>query len=240
MSRYQILDVDSEVFGFPVAKIVPDTITQRELEHVISCLKEKNVRLVFWASNPNDEESQRAAKRCNGFLADRKVTYVIDLDHVSKKSGNYGWLIEEYTDALPCADLEDLAIQVGQFSRFRVDSRIPEDKFIALYKLWIRNSVNRKVADDVLVARDSGKIVGMVTVGKKNERGDIGLFAVDSGMRGRKLGTALVSGARAWARRKGFRYAQVVTQGENVTACKFYEKCGYQIDKIEFFYHFWI
>ena len=240
MNPFQILNVDSEVFGFPVAKIIPDKLTQGELEQVISCLKKENVRLVFWASNPNDEESQRAAKLCNGFLADRKVTYVIDIEHISKQSESFGWLIEEYADTLPCTDLEDLAIQVGEYSRFRVDPRISEDKFVALYKLWIRNSVNKQVADAVLVVRQSGKIVGMVTVGKKNERGDIGLFAVDSGMRGGKLGTALVSGAQEWARRKGFRFAQVVTQGENAAACRFYEKCGYHIDKIEFFYHFWI
>ena len=136
--------------------------------------------------------------------------------------------------------MEKLAIQIGKYSRFGIDPRIPEDKLIDMYKRWIRNSVNRQIADAVFVAHQSGKVVGMVTVGKKNERGDIGLMAVDPGVRGGNLGVALVAVAQDWARRKGFRFAQVVTQGENIAACKLYEKCGYHIDKIEFFYHFWI
>jgi dTDP-4-amino-4,6-dideoxy-D-galactose acyltransferase len=79
----------------------------------------------------------------------------------------------------------------------------------------------------------------MVPVGEKNGRGDIGLLAVDSSMRGKKLGIALVNAAQQWTIENGFTTAQVVTQGENVSACRFYEKCGYRIDKIENVYHFW-
>jgi dTDP-4-amino-4,6-dideoxy-D-galactose acyltransferase len=240
MNLFQILNVDSEVFGFPVAKIIPDKLTLGELEQVISCLKKENVRLAFWASNPNDEESQRAARLYNGFLADKKVTYIIDIGQIPERSAGIARDIEEYADTLPCADLENLAIQVGRNSRFGADPRMPEDKFVALYKLWIRNSVNRQVADAVLVVRQSSKVVGMVTVGMKDGRGNIGLFAVDPGMRGKNLGVSLVYAAQEWARQKELKFAQVVTQGKNVAACRLYEKCGYHIDKIEFFYHFWI
>lgn len=153
MNLFQILDVDSEVFGFPVAKIIPDKLTLRELELVISCLKKENVRLVFWASNPNDEESQRAAQHCHGFLADKKVTFVIDIGEIPGRSTAAHCHIEEYADTLPCAELENLAIQVGKYSRFRVDPRIPKEKFLKMYKLWIRNSVNRQLADAVFVVR---------------------------------------------------------------------------------------
>jgi dTDP-4-amino-4,6-dideoxy-D-galactose acyltransferase len=240
MSLFQILDVDSEIFGFPVAKIIPDTITLRELEEVISRLKKENVRLVFWASNPDDEESQRAAQHCHGFLADKKVTFFTDIGEIPVHSPASGWHIEEYADSMPCAELENLAILVGRHSRFRADPRIPKDRFLAMYRLWIRNSVKRQVADAVFVARQSGKIVGMVTVGAKDGRGDIGLFAVDAGMRRKNVGVSLVRTAQEWAYRKGLKSAQVVTQEKNVAACRLYEKCGYRIGKVEFFYHFWI
>ena len=240
MKRFQILDLDSEIFGFPVARIIPDKLSQGKLERVISSLKKENVQLAYWASNPNDEESQQAARLHHGFVADKKVTFVVDIGQMPERSASIDWDIKEYADNLPSTEMEILAIQIGKYSRFGVDPRIPEDKLIDMYKRWIRNSVNRQVADAVFVARQSGKVVGMVTVGKKNERGDIGLMAVDPGVRGGNLGVALVSAAQAWARRKGFRFAQVVTQGENIAACKLYEKCGYHIDKIEIFYHFWI
>lgn len=240
MTYFQILELDSEIFGYPVAKIVPDRLSPSELKQVIYCLKKENVRLAYWASNPNDEGSQRAARLHHGLMADKKVTFVVDIGQIPEWSARINWDIEEYADNIPSTNMEKLAIQIGKHSRFGADPRIPEDKLIDMYKRWIRNSVNRQIADAVFVARQSGKVVGMVTVGKKNERGDIGLMAVDPDVRGENLGVALVSTAQDWARRKGFGFAQVVTQGENIAACKLYEKCGYHIDKIEFFYHFWI
>jgi len=92
----------------------------------------------------------------------------------------------------------------------------------------------------VLVVRRADKVVGMATVGAKDGRGFIGLFAVDADMRGKNVGVSLIYAAQDWTRRMGLRFAQVVTQGENIGACKLYKKCGYRIEKIEYFYHFWI
>ncbi len=236
----QLLALDSEIFGYPVAKILPDKLTIEELAQITSQLKEDKVRLAFWASDPDDAESQRAARRFHGFLADKKVTFVIDIGQIPKRAINNGWEIEEYAETMPCSDLENLAIEVGRYSRFRVDPRIPKGTFLDMYRTWIRNSVNRQVADMVLVVRQSGRVVGMVTLGVKNGRGDIGLFAVDPVMRRKNLGVSLVFAAQEWTRRSGLRYGQVVTQGKNVAACKLYEKCGYAIDKVEYFYHFWL
>jgi dTDP-4-amino-4,6-dideoxy-D-galactose acyltransferase len=240
MNRFQILEWDSNFFGISIAQILLNELSVEELGQIISQMKREKVKLAYWASNPNDEESQIAARLFQGFLADKKVTFVMDISQISDQADSFNWVIEEYSDTLPCADLEDLSIQAGICSRFKRDSRIPEKKFVDLYLLWIRNSVNRLMADSVLVARQSGNIVGMVTTGEKNGRGSIGLLAVNVDMRGKTLGVALVRAAQAWARAKGLRFAQVITQGENITSCNLYEKCGYKVEKIEHFYHFWI
>lgn len=111
---------------------------------------------------------------------------------------------------------------------------------LSMYKTWIRNSVNGQIADAVLVARHAGRIAGMVTVGRKDGRGDIGLFAVHPEMRGKNLGTALALSARDWFCRQGLESAQVVTQRSNTGACRLYEKCGYRVEKVEYYYHFWL
>ena len=240
MNRFQILDWDSEFFGIPVAQILPAKLSVGELDQVISRMKKEKVKLAYWASNPNDEGSQRGAQLFHGFLADKKVTFVAEISHIYQQSYSFDWVIEEYSDILPYADLENLAIQAGICSRFNRDSRIPERKFVDLYLLWIRNSVNRQMADAVLVAHLSENIVGMVTVVEKNGRGCIGLLAVNEDMQGKNLGIALVRAAHAWARRRGLMSAQVVTQGENIASCNLYKKCGYRIERVEYFYHFWI
>lgn len=240
MKLFEILSVDTEIFGFPVARILPARLTPETLAQILSRLKRENVKLVFWASDPDDEESRKAAQLHHGFLADRKVTFFIDLTKVLDHSESGEWNVEEYGENRPCADLENLAIEIGRNSRFGADPRIPEDRMIALYGLWIRNSVSRKVADAVLVVRQSGKIVGMSTVLERNGQGCIGLFAVDAALRGKRVGIALARAAQEWAQRKGLKSARVVTQETNIPACRLYTKCGYRIDRIEFFYHFWI
>lgn len=237
----QILQWDSDFFGYNVGRILPSRLTSEELKALLESLKKENVTLVYWPSDPEDPESQEAARRSGGFLADRKITYVVDLEQISRQlAEEQNMTIREYTDIETNDDLEDLAIQSGLYSRYKVDPKIGNALYEKLYKLWIRNSVNRSLAEKVLLSMDEGKIAGMVTVGMKNGRGEIGLIAVHETMRGKSVGVHLTRAAQKWAIAKGCRYAQVVTQGNNHAACKLYEKCGYRIESTVNYYHFWL
>lgn len=240
MERFQILKWDSDFFGMPVAQILPDNLSVEDLDLVISQMKMKKIKLAYWASNPNDEESQKGALLFHGFLADKKVTFVMDISRIGNQPERDDRIIEEYTDKVTCTDLENLAVQAGIYSRFKRDVQIPERKFVELYRLWMRNSVSGQMADAVMVARYSGKIAGMVTALEKNGRGNIGLLAIYEDMRGKNIGAELVGAAQRWAYKRRLTYAQVVTQEDNIPSCNLYKKCGYHIDKIEYFYHFWI
>lgn len=241
METYKILEWDSVFFGFTVARILPKKFETQELKTVLGAMKDQGIRLAYWGTDPADNVSNDASKSCKGFLADRKTTYVINADAMRKR---LGLVIDEtdvdlFTELVPSSELEDLAIQAGLYSRFRLDPRIPEHCFKELYRLWIQKSVSGELAEKVFVVRDAGKIVGMTTVGEKDGRGDIGLLAVDNSMRGKSLGGKMVLAAQKWALGRGFQVAQVVTQGDNLPACRFYEKSGYHVDKVEHIHHFW-
>jgi dTDP-4-amino-4,6-dideoxy-D-galactose acyltransferase len=91
-----------------------------------------------------------------------------------------------------------------------------------------------------LAVREGKRIAGMITLGEKNGRGDIGLIAVNPASRGKGYGEALVRSAHRWFIRQGFHEAQVVTQRRNSSACHLFEKCGFSVEKIEHYYHFWL
>jgi dTDP-4-amino-4,6-dideoxy-D-galactose acyltransferase len=239
MKQYQISNWDSDVFGFGVAKILPARLNHLELKEVLEELKLKKVKLVYWASDPQAPFAQQAAEQCNGFLADHKVTYYAALSHPSNLTFP-GVAVEEYAADLPDRDLEFLALQSGIYSRFKVDPRIPKEIFEKIYKLWIANSAKRIIAKNIFVVKKDRRIVGMATLGEKNNRGDIGLLAVHPDYRGLKIGSALMNAARNWFVQQGYTQSQVVTQHANKPACALYEKCGYVIENIEFFYHFWL
>ena len=242
MKSYRILDWDSNFFGLAVAKVLPARLDHDGLGRCLAQMKAEGVRLAYWASDPADEASQEGAWRQGGFLADRKVTYAADAGRIlSMAAGEPApVVVEEYASREVTPELEQLALQAGIFSRFKVDPKMPVGTFEELYRIWIRSSAARTIAEVLYVVRYQETIAGMVAVGEKNGRADIGLIAVDDMLRGQGAGQALVLAARNWGIARGFASAQVVTQGDNVPACRFYEKCGYGIDKVENIYHFWI
>lgn len=238
--EWEILEWDSNFFGFIVARVIPSKLNPKAIKSIINDLKQAKARLVYWAADSRDKISQKAAADFGGILVDQKVTYAAKLKKNPTKNLCLSADVKEYQQKIPNDDLYRLAIQSGYYSRFNVDPNINQKKFRGLYKLWILNSTKKFLADAVLVIKIKNKIAGMVTVSKKGGKANIGLIAVSPDFRGRGLGTNLVRAAQLWSISKGCQIAEVVTQKANIAACKLYEKCGYQIEKIENFYHFWL
>ncbi len=237
--QFQLLDFDTKIFGFKVARILPATLSLKELRTNLNELKNQGVRLVFWQSASSDKQSQRAAHKLQGFLSSEQVTYLINLKKIVRPL-KITAKIEPYRAKLPTPTMKQLAIQIGEHSRFGIDPKIPKKTFHKLYHTWIKNSVKGTAADKVLVVREKNKFVGMITLSAKNGRGDIRLIAVDAKCREKKLGTNLIHAALKYFISKGYTKAQVVTQKANLPACRFYENCGFLQEKIDNFYHFWL
>lgn len=235
------LEWDSRLFGFPVWKISPGALDENSLRKTLGELRAKGAALIYWASDPGDPESQKAAQALGGFLADRKVTYCKDLpERPSRKESPADFGVENYGKKDPDQDLYQLALLSGTHSRFKIDPKIPAGKFEALYRAWVENSTQGEMAQALLVRREGNRVLGMVTLGLQEGVGVIGLVAVDPGSGGKGLGKSLIRAAQAWFVEKGCRKARVVTQGENLPACRLYEKCGFSVEKTENFYHFWL
>ena len=236
--EYQILDWDSDLFGVKVARIADPSLPTEKLTDLLSVLKQQCVKLVYWSSGRECDDDE--AKRLCGHLVDTKTTFAMDFRSLNLDDFNSIDIVEAYSQSMPIADIEDLAIQSGEYSRFAVDPNLPREKYLALYKIWINRSLDKEIASEVLVIQEAGRVVGMVTLGEKNRRGDIGLIAVGTSYRGKKYGYKLVRAAQRWFVKNGYIFGQVVTQGMNIPACNLYKKCGYSIEKIEYIYHFWL
>jgi dTDP-4-amino-4,6-dideoxy-D-galactose acyltransferase len=242
--NYKILQWDTDYFGYITAKIIPKKLKINEIKKSFKNMLLQNVKLAYWASDPTDEESQKAANLLKGILVDKKSTYYIDIANEKNTRiiapNKWKNTVEEYTKETPCTALLKLAIQSGIYSRFRVDPNIGMQQFEEIYRQWIINSTNKKVADAVLVAKSNNKIIGMVTVKKENNIGNIGLIAVDKQMQKQNIGSALLQAAHTWFLSHDCTIFQVVTQKDNISGCRLYEKAGYSLKRLEYFYHFWL
>lgn len=244
----QLLEFDTNLAGFKIAKILPSRLDDTALSNVLTELKQQNTRLVFWLADSNDLESNQAAINYHGFLASQRITYLINLTSLDndkiKNCSCYDleekYSIELYQDQQVSAELEQLALAAGSYSHFKIDPKFPQELFLKIYQEWIKNSVNKSIASDIIIIKNHGVVVAMATVGIKNQRGDIGLLAVDANFRGKNFGTKIVTAAQLYFSSQGFELAQVLTQATNIPARHLYEKCGFKSEKLENFYHFWL
>ena len=136
----------------------------------------KGIRLVYGACDHKDNASHRIALAAGGRFVDARRTYALDLTQIQPT-----WInIEEADDdAQSHWQLQKLAWQAAEFSRFRLDPALPEGSWEHMYSLWMQSSITGKLADAVLVERGDDRIIGMITVSYRGKCGQIGLFAVD-------------------------------------------------------------
>jgi dTDP-4-amino-4,6-dideoxy-D-galactose acyltransferase len=109
-----------------------------------------------------------------------------------------------------------------------------------MYALWMQNSLNKKIADEVIVYQEDKQNLGVVTLKHEAECTRIGLIAVEEATRGKQIGSHLLDAVKQEAAKQGKTSLEVATQLDNEIACRFYEKNNFNIKKIEFIYHIWL
>lgn len=239
-NNYLKLEWDTAFFGFNVARISSIDMDARGLTSIIQELKSEAYRMVYWSVPSEQQDLARIALEHGGFLADEKVTFVKELSGKGLALPQSPYTAIPYPDDSPDTELVKLALQSGEYSRFRLDPLFPDELFEKLYTCWITRSVRKEIAWEVLVVKDAAKILGLITLGTKGSRGDIGLVAVSEHARGKGIGKLLVRDADEHFAGKGLSLSQVVTQRVNTGACRLYESCGYHVEKIENIFHFWL
>jgi len=234
-----LLSWDSDFFGFQVASLLPRQIGIDVLTSTLDRLWRDGVKLVYWPSDPTDPVSHMAATFCGGVLVDRKCLYTRNIPTgLYSKTRISG--IEKLSETSELnEDLCKLALQCGIFSRFNVDPNFPKEGWEALYREWMKNSINCTFADAVLVKQELDCIFGVITLSVHGGLGKIGLLGVNEKSRGQGIGRKLIFAALDWFKNRGVSRVEVLTQGDNLAACRLYESCGFVLDKTDDFYHFW-
>ncbi len=233
-TRWDILSWDSNFFGVCVARIYATNLDQDKLAELIHGLKRRSVRLVYW--NPSSIPNYDLAD-FGGVLVDEKTVYCIKPRQTEKTLTSFR---NSFPIKLCSPDVERLGIACGKFSRFNIDPNITDEQFKNLYRTWIIRSVSKELALEVLGINDKKQLAGLITLGRKGTRGDIGLVGVGEDFRGNRYGEHLVNAAIHWFSDQGFEEVQVVTQGANNPACHLYEKCGFFKESKTPYYHFWL
>ena len=232
--KSEILKWDSNFFNFGVAGVTGE-FDEKAIAGILESLKLLKIRLVYYFSNSLINWNTLFKNTYEIQYVNEKVRFVKNLDN-SKN--------EVDSQIINCSqlhpDLVSLAIESGNFSRFRIDNKISKKKFEELYTLWIKNSLNKKIADEVFIINGEDIIKGLMSISLSSGDGIIGLAAVNSNFRGQKLGTKLLIAVEEYCKSHNINKLYVSSQAENIIACKFYESHGFLRDNEEYVYHIWL
>jgi dTDP-4-amino-4,6-dideoxy-D-galactose acyltransferase len=228
------LDWDSVFFEMPVYSLeVTDPIGSDALHQILET-DEQTLLYVYLKDDYAELHDMLVSQ--GALFYDTRIIYAKELN--KENICNPTVRITDYHGGLTM-ELEELAVQAGQYSRFNSDPKL-RPYFEGLYKSWIENSLSSKIADKVFVHENGDRIHGFVTCAIKNGKGWTGLISVDPSCQGRGVGTSLMANVESYYFEKQIERSLVITQEDNLKACRFYETCGYEISQREFIYHWWI
>lgn len=238
MVEIEYLKWDSDFFDLRIGRIYLNelilTITPEEILRTARLEKYNVLYLFTCCDTPLIHDY---SKKLSASLVDCKVTFTKNITNCQEVNTNK---VESYSSSVVSDELYSLALQSGQYSRFKVDVNFGNNAFEKLYKVWIDNSINRKIADEVFVVRENEKEIGFITLNILNNTATIGLLAVDMNYRNKTIGRILIAKVEQYCYEKGVKSIEVATQQNNINACRFYERNGFQILKCEAIYHLWI
>lgn len=232
--KIEHLSWDSEFFGYRIGKCQISESDENDLKEIIK-LNTLDYRLIYFFVPPSYTNINRIISELGASLYDEKTTYINPRFQVPDIHTDSITEINEIDDSTI-----HLALLSGEFSRFKLDTGFKNNEFEKLYREWIIQSVNHKIADEVLVYRISGINAGLITLRHFQDFSNIGLIAVNEEYRGKNIGSKLLNAAFYSSKINGNSTIEVVTQKKNRGACKFYEKNGFQIKEITNVYHLWL
>ncbi len=132
-----------------------------------------------------------------------------------------------------------LAFESGKFSRFKLDNKFKQSEFEELYKIWVDNSLAKKIADEVLIYKQDNNVLGFVTYKISENYATIGLIAADPKAQGKGIGTMLIKAVENKLINLRINELKIPTQIQNEKACSFYTKLGYNIEEKIVIKHYW-
>ena len=146
------LEWDSDFLNFTVGKINGEIIHPPEGKDIEMLMKEKEAKRAYYSSPKQLPQTVQQSKELDYVLVDRKIVYSKPIHSELQIDPSILAIAKDTPDN----KLSKLAIQSGEFSRFNKDERIEQRKFEELYELWMKHSLNKTIAKEVL-AYHSGR-----------------------------------------------------------------------------------
>lgn len=239
----ELLPWDTQFFGFRIARVCGDSLTEESALQIDDWCRENRVRGLYFLSRANDPATIQAAEQHGFGLTDIRVTFehlMAALQTPARPAlPGAPRLRPVLTDDLP--GLQAMARTGHEETRFFSDSHFPRPQAEELYSTWITLEVQGRAQIVLVAASPTNQPLGYISchLDMTRREGQIGLVGVSPEVRGQGVGKSLVQGAMDWYRNQGAQRVTVVTQGKNRAAQRLYQQCGFRSQDLQLWYHKW-
>jgi dTDP-4-amino-4,6-dideoxy-D-galactose acyltransferase len=233
----EFLPWDSEFFGIRIGRVRGCRLTAASAFEVCQWAAAHHIDCLYFLADAADPATLQLAPRYGFDLVDLRVT--LSCTATASPRDRPAATVVRPAAAEDVDALRRIARGSHRDSRFYADGRFDERRSDDLFATWIEKSCDG-YADIVLVAEADGQPAGYITGRVDGDnRGTIGLVGIDSARRRRGCGRALVGAVLAWFAARDVALVSVVTQGRNAEALSFYQANGFDVVRIEPWYHRW-
>lgn len=238
--KISVLDWDSGFLKKPVAKIEIDNNEQVEFNSVLQLCKSRKFKLVYIFLNSSNKNLVKSFKKQLGEPVNIKQVY--QSESLKKNSiEKIGYVAIKINKKNVTGEIEkqllQMAIKAGKFSRFKLDKKIGDKKFVELYKTWISTIVKDKNCSIIVSYEKSNELAGFLAYKKKHAEIKIEFISVKEAFKKKGIGKGLINTLLNEADSKKIKLVKVETQAENTAACKFYKSCGFSLSESYHVFH---
>jgi dTDP-4-amino-4,6-dideoxy-D-galactose acyltransferase len=235
-----LLNWDSSFFGFPIARVMSETLSQKSGRAIIEWSQANSVRCLYFLANPDSAQTADLAHKLDFKFVDVRVQLCAEVN--TSSTPRLKEFVLRTVRASDIAALKVIAREAHQDSRFFFDTNFPRARAEDLFATWIAKDCAGRADKVLTVECGNGKPLGYITcnLSKDSRTGQIGLVGVAVGFRGKGAGKTLISGALEWFHSVGAQKVFVVTQTRNVAAQRLYQAAGFRIESVKVWYHHWL
>jgi GNAT superfamily N-acetyltransferase len=237
----ELLEWDSEHFGFPIARVSAETLTTESAEAIDEWCIDQGVRCLYFLADAEDVPTAQIAASHGYRAVDLRATVGRSTEGVPRlpSSGPGKIEIREAREG-DLNRLRELAAISHRHTRFYLDGSFPPERCDALYEAWVERGF-RDPQWWLLVALVEREPVGYMVFSKGGARGEGHgeLGAVDERHRGKGISRALhISMLRLLAER-GVTSHRCPLSARNLAVIRLHERLGFITEKVEVWHHKW-
>lgn len=237
---YTLLPSPMESKRFNIDAYKVDNLGADEVRQLSREISDKHLEFCSVRITTDEIKTLQALEREGFFITDTLVYYKKRLtEKLEINDRELDFRMAATDDA---EEVEKLSKETfkGYFGHYHADERLSISDCDQVYADWAKRScVEKTVADDVILALDSKKIVAFATMKNHGDKGEGILFGVDPKYQGRGIYRSLIRGSMNWCLERGLYEVWYSTQINNYAVQKTWIREGCEIFKSYYTLHRW-